>query len=108
MQYEAKLDATKKVKRRFIEHAGTSNNSTNMRLAPEETAQELVGMGHNAMTPILPVMNADMPIIASHRIFELNPPVLFLGGGFPDVKLSMSLEDFKHTCNPYILDITAD
>lgn len=108
VQYEAKLDSTKKLKKRFQEYARTSNNATNMRLAPEETAMELVGMGHNAMTPIEPVMNASLPVVASHRIFELDPPVLWLGGGYQDVKLSMSLGDFNKACNPYVLDITAD
>lgn len=36
-----------------------------------------------------------MPLIVSNRIEKLRPQFFWMGGGHPDVKMRLSLEEFK-------------
>ena len=83
---------------------GMSLKSFNVRLALADDSLRLTGYEHGAVTPF--AMLTQLPVILSHHVAALQPPVLYLGGGTVDVKLSMSMTDFCAAVRPCIADIT--
>lgn len=69
-----------------------SKNSFNFQLASEEKSLELSGFGHNAISPF-GMKAPNIPVIICSRCLEVQPPVLFLGGGKVDVKLMITTSD---------------
>lgn len=75
-----------------------SKNSFNFQLASEEQSFELSGFGHNAISPYgMKVCN--IPVIICQRCTEVQPPLLYLGGGKVDVKLLVSVNDILRSLN---------
>lgn len=68
-----------------------SKSSFNFQLASEEISLKFSGFEHNAITPY--GMNMDLPVIVDSRLLEVQPGLIFLGGGFVDMKLLVPLPD---------------
>ena len=83
---------------------GMSLTSFHVRLAPSDDSLRLTGYEHGAVTPF--AMLTQLPVILSHHVAALQPPVLYLGGGTVDVKLSMSMTDFCAAVRPCVAAIT--
>lgn len=64
----------------------------NMRMVSSETSERLSGFEHNAVTPL--GMLTPMPIILSAPIKDLPDGQVWLGGGEPDLKLSIDIKQF--------------
>lgn len=73
-------------------------------LASDQISFELTGFGHNAISPI--GMKTAIPIIICRRCLELAQPVIFLGGGKVDVKLSIPVKELIVTLDAIVGDIT--
>ncbi len=58
-------------------------------------------------TAVSPIgMAAQLPIIMSHKITELDPDFFFVGGGEVDLKLGFTAKEFVAKYKPYVTDIT--
>jgi prolyl-tRNA editing enzyme YbaK/EbsC (Cys-tRNA(Pro) deacylase) len=106
VQYAAKLDA-EKLRRCLIAAAdgAAPAKAFNMRLAPVEVSDRLTGYSHNAVTPI-GIATAGIPIVLSHEIAALKPPLFWMGGGEVDLKLAVDTAQFLSAYQPMIADIT--
>ncbi len=49
-----------------------------------------------------PELIGNVPIVLCNRVAAVSPSFIYLGGGEVDVKLGLSLEDFKRLCDPII------
>lgn len=72
----------------------------NFQLTSEEKSLELTGFGHNAISPFGLLGDKKIPIVICSRCLEVNPPVIFLGGGEVDVKLSLPVSDLLQSVQP--------
>ena len=86
-------------------NSNMSLKSFNVRLALAGDSLRLTGYEHGAVTPF--ATPSQLPVILSHHIAALHPPMLYLGGGATDVKLSMSMADFITAVRPEQADITS-
>uniref|UniRef100_A0A0G4GQT2 YbaK/aminoacyl-tRNA synthetase-associated domain-containing protein n=1 Tax=Chromera velia CCMP2878 TaxID=1169474 RepID=A0A0G4GQT2_9ALVE len=80
------------------------NKKLNFNFAKEEMSAELTGFKYNAVTPFL--MRTPIPVLLSHHITRLDPPVIWLGGGEVDLKLGISLDDFVGELSPFVGSVT--
>ncbi len=83
-----------------------SKKKFHFQLADEADSLALSGFGHNAIAPI--GLLQDIPIILCKRILDLNPPILFLGGGEVDVKLALPVADLVRGTNAIVGEITEE
>eukprot|EP00388_Colpodella_angusta_P007880 GDKJ01021934.1.p2 GENE.GDKJ01021934.1~~GDKJ01021934.1.p2 ORF type:complete len:315 (+),score=68.87 GDKJ01021934.1:22-966(+) len=79
------------------------NRKLNFNFASEELSSKLSGYTRNAITPFC--MDTDIPVILERRITELNPPMLWLGGGEIDSKIGITLKDFIKITNCFVGDV---
>lgn len=99
-QYVAKLNAHKvKNLMKAYQNANTevqkaSSSGFKFRLADEKDAVELTGYGHNGMTPFY-MKNDSLLIILAEGIAKLEPKYFFLGAGKVNLKIGISVEEFK-------------
>ena len=68
-----------------------SKSSFNLQLANEEDSFRFSGFSHNAVSPY--GMNMTLPVLLDSKILEVKPNAIYLGGGFVDVKLLISVPD---------------
>jgi len=64
----------------------------NFQLAPEDISNELTGFVHNGVCPY--ALKVALPIIICQRCIDVSPPLIWMGGGHPRVKLRVSAADF--------------
>jgi prolyl-tRNA editing enzyme YbaK/EbsC (Cys-tRNA(Pro) deacylase) len=69
-----------------------SKKRFNFMLAPEEVSNKLTGFRHNGVCPF-GLQDKTIPIILCKRLLEL--PLIYLGGGHPQLKLCVSTKDFS-------------
>lgn len=101
--YVAKINTT--MLRNFVHSlrpvaSRLSKNSFNFQLASEESSLELSGFGHNAISPY-GMLNKNIPVIVCSRCLEVQPSLLYLGGGKVDVKLLISIGELLRSLNAY-------
>ena len=107
VQYVSRLDTLRV--RDFVRslNGSLSLQHYNFRFAEEKDSVALTGYTHNAITPLL--SRTDLPIILSHRIAELQPRFLWLGGGHIDVKAGVAVDDIlSHFKDAKVAKITYD
>jgi prolyl-tRNA editing enzyme YbaK/EbsC (Cys-tRNA(Pro) deacylase) len=75
-----------------------SKRKLNFRLAPEAVNYSLTGFLHNAVSPF--GLRKPLPIVLCQRCADLN--YIYLGGGEPDLKLGIAIEDLIRGLNPII------
>ena len=75
-----------------------------VRMASPEQSLQLSGYPHGAVTPF--AMPAALPVFLSDCIPQLEPRVLYLGGGEPDLKLRLDTQEYVSACMPTVADIT--
>ena len=78
VQYEAKLHADKVLRLVRSWTDGAPKSKFNFQLCPEHVSARLTGYKHNAVAPI--GCTTPIPLILSHRIAELQPCFMWLGG----------------------------
>ena len=78
VQYEAKLHADKVLRLVRSWTQGAPKSKFNFQLCPEGVSAELTGYKHNAVAPL--GYKTAIPMILSHRIAELQPCFMWLGG----------------------------
>jgi len=64
------------------------------RLAEESEAVTITGYGHNGMTPFYMSENK-LPILLAKEITEMKPAFFYLGAGKVNIKIGVSVDDFK-------------
>lgn len=107
VQYTARLNAEKlRVAIHAMSGGDVPKKYYNIRMAPEAESDRLTGFVHNAVSPV--GLATPLPIIMSHRILQLHPPLLWQGGGEPDVKLGMPTVQFVAAYHPIVMDCTYD
>jgi prolyl-tRNA editing enzyme YbaK/EbsC (Cys-tRNA(Pro) deacylase) len=75
------------------------------RLASAADSERLTGYHHGGVTPIA-VATPELPILLSHRVVQLSPPILFLGAQDVDLKVCVRVQDFVACFKPAIADVT--
>lgn len=106
VQYAAKLDAEKLRRHMITLAAGAAPaKAFNMRLAPADVSDRLTGYSHNAVTPV-GVATPGIPVVLSHAVAALDPPLFWMGGGEVDLKLGVDRAQFVAAYDPFVLDIT--
>jgi prolyl-tRNA editing enzyme YbaK/EbsC (Cys-tRNA(Pro) deacylase) len=103
VQYAAKFDA--EMLRDVIHELRKpedrlSRKKFHFQLAPEEVNDKLTGFTHNAVTPF--GMMSKIPIVLCKRCLDMEPKFMFFGGGKVNVKLGMSIADFRRALNPIV------
>lgn len=78
VQYEAKLHADKVLRLVRSWTEGAPKSKFNFQLCPERVSTDLTGYKHNAVAPV--GGKTAIPLILSHRIAELQPCFMWLGG----------------------------
>lgn len=96
VQYSAKIDTELLVQaliclRKPGEHR-LSKSNFNFQLAPETVSDALTGFIHNGVTPY--ALKTSLPILICQRCLQVSPPLIWMGGGHPQVKLRVSASDF--------------
>mmetsp|Transcript_30331 Transcript_30331/g.74539 ORF Transcript_30331/g.74539 Transcript_30331/m.74539 type:complete len:218 (+) Transcript_30331:120-773(+) len=104
VQYVAKLHSEKLAKLVRSWTPGAPGSKYNFQLTSSEVSYELTGYRHNAVVPV--GMRVDIPIILSHQIKELSPSFLWLGGGHPDLKLGMPVQQLIDCLGARVADVT--
>ena len=98
LQYDGpKLDKhklTDTVRRLEGEHA-VAKKQYSLRMVSGELSAALSGFEHNAVTPL--GMATRMPLLLSDRLQHLADGTLWLGGGEPDLKLRVNVEQLMAT-----------
>lgn len=77
------------------------------RLASAEDSERLTGYRHGGVTPVA-VATPELPILISHHIAQLSPPIFFLGAQDVDLKLCLCVRDFLERFKPAVVDVTDD
>ena len=97
VQYQAKIDVD--LLRDVIISMRNKNKLTrknfNFMLAPEEVSDRLTGFKHNGVCPF-GLKCGTIPVIVCRHVLEAGP-MIFLGGGHPQMKLCLSTKEFE-TC----------
>ena len=75
----------------------------NIRVCDEQLATELTGYQKGGVSPL--GMLADIPIIVTKNIAELDPPVVYLGAGHNDFKVSFNINEFRVKTNCLVADL---
>ena len=75
------------------------------RLASAADSERLTGYRHGGVTPVA-VATPELPILLSHRIVQLVPPILFLGAQEVDLKVCLRVQDFLQRFRPAVADVT--
>eukprot|EP01041_Mallomonas_annulata_P004512 gene4511-8967_t len=76
----------------------------NFQLASGEQSFLLTGFSHNAISPY--GMIERIPIIVAKSCLTMSVPYLWCGGGHPDVKLGLPLQEFLSSSHALIADIS--
>lgn len=85
---------------------GQPRQRFNFQLCPSEVSAELTGYHHNGVCPV--GLSTRLPIIVSHKIAELVPAFLWLGGGHKDVKLGCPVNKLIYATGAFTADVTYD
>lgn len=72
------------------------------RLAEDQEAYELTGYQYNGIMPFLTTCS-NLVIIISEHIYNLDPKYFWMGGGRPELKLGISVEDFMRYFNDRVI-----
>eukprot|EP00884_Botryococcus_braunii_P021996 jgi/Botrbrau1/8480/Bobra.0237s0096.1 len=104
VQYTARFHSEKLKRHIHKLNEGIGIRFFNMRLAPDDVAQQLTGYGHNAVVPV--GLKTPIPIVISDRITALDPPVFWMGGGEVDLKLMVGTSEFVLAYAPMVVDCT--
>ncbi|KAI9323151.1 YbaK/aminoacyl-tRNA synthetase-associated domain-containing protein [Dichotomocladium elegans] len=75
----------------------------NFRLAKAEVSFELTGFHTGGVCPI--GMNTPIPVVLAESITKLEPPVMCMGAGHIDWKLSLPVKDFIDATRCLIIDL---
>jgi len=101
VQYEAKIDLELVTKLIIsLREPGKdrlNKKKFNFQLAPEDVSDKLTGFIHNGVSPF--GMKTPLPIIVCERCVQVEPSVLWMGGGHPNLKLCLSISDFLKSTN---------
>ena len=77
----------------------------NFQLASDQDSFSISGFSHNAITPF--GLLKDIPIVVCKRCLEgMHAPVLFLGGGKVDLKLSLPVQDLIKATGAIVGEVT--
>lgn len=82
-----------------------SKNSFNFQLTSDAKSLELSGFEHNAIAPF-GFVRENIPMVVDSRLLELQPPIVFLGGGHVDAKLQISVPDLIASTSAIVGSIT--
>jgi len=69
-----------------------TKSNYNFQIAPEHISNELTGFTHNGVCPY--ALKTSLPIVVCQRCIDVTPPLIWMGGGHPRVKLRVSAADF--------------
>ena len=109
VQYVSKFNA-EKLKKFVFELPSLdkrlSKKKFNFRLAQESGSDRLTGFGKNGVCPF--GMATDIQIILDKKCLTVSPPVMFMGGGDVDLKLSVPVSDFIRSTNCKVADISEE
>ncbi|KEG09826.1 YbaK/aminoacyl-tRNA synthetase-associated domain-containing protein [Trypanosoma grayi] len=83
---------------------GLGKKKFNFRLADPAVALQLTGFGHGAVAPF--GTTTRIPVIMSHRIAQLTPPVFWMGGGHVDCKVRVDVAEFVEIIEPIVATVT--
>ena len=97
VQYQSKIDVDL-LRAMIIKLRGEDNKLAkkhfNFMLAPESISEKLTGFIHNGVCPF-GLRDQSIPILICKSVLELSPPVVFVGGGHPQLKLCISTQDLS-------------
>ena len=79
-----------------------SKKKINYRLS--ESSEALTGYAHGGVTPVGCLQ--PLPVVLSHHVAALQ--LFYLGAGEVDLKLSLTVADFRAVYNPTVIDVTED
>ena len=101
MQYARRFDV-EKLKRWLYDANGgeLSRKRINLRLASAEDSEKLTGYRTGGVTPFA-LATPELPIVLSHRIAALRPPLFWVGAG--DVDLKVRKQGAKRFCTARML-----
>eukprot|EP00743_Colponemidia_sp_Colp-15_P005967 GILK01006413.1.p1 GENE.GILK01006413.1~~GILK01006413.1.p1 ORF type:complete len:234 (-),score=23.76 GILK01006413.1:238-900(-) len=109
IQYTTRLSSEKVL--RFVRNMNINSTTEpqskkfyNFQFCAEEVQEALTGYEKGSVTPFL--MKSNIPVIVSAPIMDLQPPMLWLGGGELTLKLGMSLQDLSDALQPFVADVT--
>ncbi|KAI8981621.1 YbaK/aminoacyl-tRNA synthetase-associated domain-containing protein [Mycotypha africana] len=88
---------------RGLKNKEISKKYYNYRLAPPEMALELTGFEKGGVAPL--GMKHSIPIIMAESITKLKPPVICLGAGHIDWKLSIPISTLIEKTNCFVADL---
>jgi len=77
------------------------------RLASAADSERLTGYQSGGVTPIALATPA-LPVLISHRIVQLSPPLFFLGADDRDLKVCLRVQDYMERFRPNVADVTDD
>jgi prolyl-tRNA editing enzyme YbaK/EbsC (Cys-tRNA(Pro) deacylase) len=105
IQYTDKM-STKKLNMYMRQLSGMVQSSKvfNMRIAPEEVAQQLTGFGKNGVSPI--GITSDILVLVTEKITRLEPRILFLGAGHVDWKIGLPVELLLKATRSDVVDVS--
>jgi len=69
-----------------------TKSNYNFQLAPENVSNELTGFIHNGVCPY--GLKISLPVVICQRCINVSPPLVWMGGGHPRIKLRVSAADF--------------
>ncbi|KAJ1921445.1 hypothetical protein IWQ60_006771 [Tieghemiomyces parasiticus] len=104
VQYVSSINTAKLVEyvRALTNHA-KGRKQYNFRLVAPSVAFDLTSYGNNAVSPF--GMTKAIPIILEAAITQLRPPVLYLGAGHVDWKVSLPVEKFIAATGSPVVDL---
>eukprot|EP00736_Rhodelphis_marinus_P008066 Rmarinus@m.24046 len=102
LQYGTTLNG-EKVAKLLRAKSGLGKRSCTIRLAEEKEMQELSGYARNAVSPL--GMRANVPMILSESILNVQPAFIWMGAGEVDLKVGVPIKEFVQLCSPLVGDI---
>jgi methionine--tRNA ligase beta chain len=105
--YNCKIDASKL--RQGLKSAGLLVSGKAPRVAPPGRAETLLGFPFNGVCFVGGISEAArrIPIVFADVIMKLSPPLIYLGGGEPDIKLLIAnLPEVIKITKAHVLDVT--
>jgi methionine--tRNA ligase beta chain len=103
--YDEKIDASK-LRNSLRYHKLLMQKKTPC-VASAGRAARVLGFPHNGVSVVGGASASKIPIIFAESITKLLPPIVYLGGGEPDIKLKIKdINELVKTTNALVLDIT--
>mmetsp|Transcript_1088 Transcript_1088/g.1627 ORF Transcript_1088/g.1627 Transcript_1088/m.1627 type:complete len:424 (-) Transcript_1088:62-1333(-) len=80
-------------------------NKYSFRLATQEESDKVCGFEHNAVAPV-GLADSSVPLIVCSEVLQLDPPVIWLGGGEVDIKLQVNAPQFIEATGAFVLPLS--